>query len=238
MTSSLETADTRPRCISTTQSGIPRRDTTSSRSGRARSTPSVVDPSDVHTRCPAQVLDLAHAAADRHQQPLRRGHVGAGELDAALAVAGDGEVVDDQVDLAALHRRTRSAMSSTTNWTLSGSPRIAFAIECAMSMSAPTQLPGLRVAVAGEVLALVDARRSTGRARRSRPSSSRRGIAPAAGSGPVGRRLSRTPVQAGLCVGLGGADVALGTAPEASWSGAAPPGSSSAPSASTPATHR
>ena len=102
MTSSLDTAATRPRCSSTTQSGMPRSVSTSSRAAASRSTRSVVEPSEVHTRCPRQVLDLAHAAPDRHEQPLRRRHVGAGELDAALPVAGDGEVVDDDVDLAAL----------------------------------------------------------------------------------------------------------------------------------------
>ena len=125
-------------------------------------------------------------------------------------------------------------MSSTTNWTLSGSPRIACAIVWTMSMSEPRSSP-----VCGSRYPARYLPWSTPAI--SRPRSAilaivvPAGMAPGAGSGPSGRRLSRTSVHAGRCVGpvveVPGTTAGAGPA-------SGPPGSSIAPSASTPATHR
>ena len=174
MTSSLDTAATRPRSSSTTQSGMLRIVTHVQPSGSVAQHPLGRRPARGAHPLPAQVLDLAHAAADRHEQALRRRHVGAGELDGALPVAGDREVVDDDVDLAALRarppgRRRRARRTGPCSGRR-GSPRRSSARCRCPDPAAPRSAgrgsrrgtcPGRR-------------RRSAVRARRSPPSSSRR----------------------------------------------------------------
>ena len=84
-------------------------------------------------------------------------------------------------------------MLSTTNCTRFGSPKIACGDPAHDVDVGALQLPGQRVAVADEVLALVDPGDQPPARRRWPPSSSPPASRRAPGSGPVGRRLSADP---------------------------------------------